>query len=343
MSRPWTFVVPPPDAFPSGGNLYNAHLLAALASLGHPVTVRRWEDGVAAAGIGWYDSLYLPHLLAQPPAADVPSLLVVHHLPSMELHGAAQAAYVQTQEAPVLGRMAGFLATSTFTRDYLHRWGYGQRPVLVVPPALIRQPAAARSAGGPPQVLMVANLIPRKGILALLKTLADWPGPLPSFVLMIVGSDALDPAYARACRALVDASAPLRARVRFTGALAPAAVHAHYAAATVFVSAAEMETFGMAVQEALAYGLPVLARAGGYLETLLAGRGHVFASLPDLVASLLASLARPETCRRTPVVPATYTWQHAAVALLDQFAQHFPSFSSPFSPDVRTQAAPGLL
>jgi glycosyltransferase involved in cell wall biosynthesis len=60
----------------------------------------------------------------------------------------------------------------------------------------------------------------------------------------------------------------------------------YYAFSSVFISASKMETYGMAVQEALAYGLPVLAYAGGYV------RIHIRPGVNGYLCSTFSELAR---------------------------------------------------
>lgn len=66
------------------------------------------------------------------------------------------------------------------------------------------------------------------------------------------------------------ALAPLGARVRFAGALAEAAVAARLAAADLFVWPAINEAFGMAILEAQASGLAVVAGASGGVGDIVA-------------------------------------------------------------------------
>jgi hypothetical protein len=81
------------------------------------------------------------------------------------------------------------------------------------------------------------------------------------------------------------ALAPLGNRVQWAGALDPAAVARHLAAADLCVWPAVNEAFGMALLEAQAAGLPVVAgAAGGVGEVVAAGRTGLLVAPGDAAA-----------------------------------------------------------
>jgi glycosyltransferase involved in cell wall biosynthesis len=164
-----------------------------------------------------------------------------------------------------------------------------------VPPAL--EPVAARAPRtyeAPLDALLVANVIPRKGVLPLLEALAA-SADAPPFSLRIVGRHDMDPAYAAACRSVVGRSPSLSERVRFDGAVPHERMAALYHSADVLVSASAMETFGMAIHEARARGLPVIAVQGGYsLRHFEDGENGLACSSAFEAATELVALARDE-------------------------------------------------
>ena len=88
----------------------------------------------------------------------------------------------------------------------------------------------------------------------------------------------------------------LRLDVRFLGFLSPHELAAAYNAATCLVHTGDVETFGLAVAEAMACGRPVVAVASGALPEVLGGTG-VVAPSDDPAAfarALAALLADPE-------------------------------------------------
>jgi glycosyltransferase involved in cell wall biosynthesis len=83
-----------------------------------------------------------------------------------------------------------------------------------------------------------------------------------------VGSLDRDPAFAAAMRAAV-ADAGLSGRVRFAGACSDAELEELFRSADLLVHPSRSETYGMAVAEALAHGLPVIAsHVGGVPEAV---------------------------------------------------------------------------
>jgi glycosyltransferase involved in cell wall biosynthesis len=116
-------------------------------------------------------------------------------------------------------------------------------------------PASRRGPGSPTRLIAVAMMRPRDKLAsyrllgAALALLID----LPWTVEIIGDGSARD--------AVEHALAPLGDRVRYAGALDPNAVAARLAQADLFVWPAINEAFGMALLEAQACGLPVVAGA----------------------------------------------------------------------------------
>jgi glycosyltransferase involved in cell wall biosynthesis len=311
------FVVPPPEAPVSGGNRYNEGLLAALGA-----SVERWdlaalEDAFTRPStcfadvlsgercVVWVDSLYFDQLLALRARlpAEVALRLIAHSLPS-QLHEASGAGPLGSsclaRERATLDVLAGALAPSETMRGWLRARG-ARCPVWVVPPAVDAAPNT-RDDAAPLRALMIANLVSNKGVLEFLGALAAGlcASPVPAaFSLRIVGSPQADPAYAAACHALQAQQPALRASVQLLGALPFARLRDELGAAHALVSASRSESFGMALADARAAGLIVLARRGGHVAQLL--QGHEGGALVDDDASLAAALlalARADSAAR---------------------------------------------
>ena len=92
----------------------------------------------------------------------------------------------------------------------------------------------------------------------------------------------------------------------------------------MFVSAADMETFGMAVHEARAFGLPVLALDAGHVRAHLTSPDHgsLFGSLDELTEACIALIRDPDECGRVAArahaarLADDYSWDAAAERLL---------------------------
>ncbi len=357
--RRLVFIVPPGSELVSGGNIYNRELLAALEALRDnearmpPIDVvspSRWHEMLREGVRGTYlvDTLLMDDFMtrALPLRADgIRFILIVHHLPSLE-PGLAEAAAGDSAdgqgplhpalalERRALPQFDGFLTTSQYTSELLHRRGIGRGAVMTVPPGLpdiARPPLAC-----PPRMraLMVGNLIARKSVLPFLRALAAQLSELRvddgedtgDIRVDIVGRCDLEPAYAEACARAIADSAHLSRRVQIHGPVPYQEMPSYYTSASVLVSASQMETFGMALQEARAYGLPILAYDGGNSRNHFDDgvNGHLYRRV-DAIADDIVALAR-DPARMGALflraqrhrAGADYTWAAAAARLLSE-------------------------
>jgi glycosyltransferase involved in cell wall biosynthesis len=113
---------------------------------------------------------------------------------------------------------------------------------------------------GPLQILFLGNLIPRKGLDALLRTLARLPAQ--SWELSVAGSEELAPDYARRLRRLSQRLG-LDRRVRWLGPLTHGQLEQLLPEMQLLAVPSRHEGFGIAYLDGMAYGLPCLASASG--------------------------------------------------------------------------------
>lgn len=140
----------------------------------------------------------------------------------------------------------------------------GTDPERFMPPIL---PPA-----GPPVLLTVARLVPRKGIDTVLRTLPSLLNRHPKLQYWIVGDGP-----ARASLAQLAMELGLLHAVQFKDSVSDAELPEVYRKATIFVMpsrsdycAASVEGFGIVYLEASASGLPVVAaRSGGAAEAVI--------------------------------------------------------------------------
>lgn len=346
------FVTPPLDGTPTGGTIYDRRLIEALVQAGVrakridlDAARRAFADG--APGTLWIDSLYLGALpeLVRDGAVTLPVGLVAHYLPSLVQKGDAWTPRDLTPvERAALGAARAIIVPSPWLRDVLESTGYPRDRVRVVEPGVDKvggAPSRVTSANAPLSALLVGNVVPGKGILPLLQALASClaqatppdttptatprraPPPIPSFVLTIVGDLEVDAGYAAECREWAGAHPSLGAVIRFASALPHAEVFSKMRDAGVLVSASRMESYGMALAEARALGLPILARRGGHVSAQVdpALGGELFEDDVSLALALVR-LSRDSddlACRRGRAQRSLNlrTWSDAARDFLE--------------------------
>lgn len=323
----------------TGGYLYNRRIAEGLRGLGWlvrvleldpsfphptPAALEHADRALAAVGAGTIaivDSLALgamPELIARE-ASRLPVVALVH-LPLAATVGLDRntAARFEDAERRALRAAALVVVTGRAALPLIARYGVAPSRVVVVEPGIDRSPLARGSHGGQPlELLTVATLNPGKGHEMLLTALAAVPAP--AWRLTCAGSLTRDPATANRVRATV-ATLGLEDRVSFVGDLDRPALAACYDAADAFVLATHQETYGMAVAEALAHGLPVVATMTGAIPELVGddagllvpvGDGAAFAEALARVlgdAGLRARLAEGARRRRDQLP----TWDEAS-------------------------------
>lgn len=115
-------------------------------------------------------------------------------------------------------------------------------------------------------LLNVANWLPNKGIIELLDAVAGLPRD--EVTVHLVGRTDVDRRYSRRVRHRTE-QPDLADRVVVHGALSSPDVAALYAAADLFAFPSSIETYGTAVAEALAAGLPIVGWQSAHLNALV--------------------------------------------------------------------------
>ncbi|HET6847864.1 MAG TPA: glycosyltransferase family 4 protein [Gaiellales bacterium] len=261
---------------PSGGNRYDRRVCVALAHAGWEVVMHEvpWPEGTGealAAAIRTIPDrsvVLLDGLVASPAdavlvpeAGRLRQVVLVH----MALGDEGDAA-ARRREAAVLSSAAAVVVTSRWSRDELMGlYGLPAGSVHVAEPGVDAAPiAAGTDAGG--ELLCVATVARAKGHDVLVDALAGLQEM--AWSCTCVGSVDRDPPFALQLRAAVE-RAGLSGRVRLAGACSDAELEQLYRAADLLVHASRAETYGMALTEALAHGLPVVAcDVGGIPEAL---------------------------------------------------------------------------
>ncbi len=212
------------------------------------------------------------------------------HLPlaadlGIEPHAASA---IEVAERRALTAASLIIVTGSATLAMLDRYGFSRRKMAVVEPGTTRAPLARGSGGAPVELLAVATLNPIKGHEILLEALAatareDWR-------LTCAGSLTRHPPTADRVRAAIRRLG-LDGRVALLGELDAAGLDECYDRADVFVLATRRETYGMAVAEALARGLPVVSTTTGAIPDLVGTEAGLLAPV-DNVEALAGALSR---------------------------------------------------
>ncbi|MBV2358001.1 glycosyltransferase family 4 protein [Streptomyces sp. J2-1] len=215
-------------------------------------------DGLVACGV--------PEVIV--PEARRLRLAVLVHLPLGDETGLAPqaAADLDARERAVLRAVPAVIATSDWAvRRLVAHHGLAPDRVHNAAPGADIAPLAP-GTDGVSRLLCVAAVTPRKGqhrLVEALAAVADLP-----WTCECVGGLTQDPGYVAELRALIRLHG-LADRVLLTGPRSGAALDASYAAADLTVLTSYAETYGMAVTEALARGVPVLATdVGGVAEAV---------------------------------------------------------------------------
>jgi glycosyltransferase involved in cell wall biosynthesis len=271
----------------TGGSIYNRRMVEALRGLGWTVTVLELGgafpepcadarsaaagafSAIAAGSIVLVDGLAFSAL---PEVAETHrdrlTLVAVVHLPIAAAFGVegALAARYEAAERRALAAARSIVITGPGAWPLLARYGIPAGRVSLVEPGTDAAPLAHGSVGEAVQVLTVATIHPGKGHDLLLTALErlrelDWE-------LTCAGSLTRDAAFVAELRDRAGRTG-LAARIRFLGDVPADRLEACYHAADLFVLATRQETYGMAVAEALARGLPVVSTETGAIPDLV--------------------------------------------------------------------------
>ncbi|KJS03491.1 MAG: hypothetical protein VR65_00515 [Desulfobulbaceae bacterium BRH_c16a] len=340
-----------PDTL-TGGYLYDRIVTKRLQRLGHEVEVISLPSGsyprrLALAfspglcrrlSAGRFDVL-LQDELCHPSLFLVNNRLrkrtglllvaLVHHLFCDEPRHRLQTMLAAMVERRFLASVDGFIHNSATTRRKVASLIDHNKPEVIAYPAgdRFRAPLSVRGIGkrthrpGPLELLFLGIVIPRKGLLPLLSALAGIDRDV--WRLSIAGSLDFDPAHAAEARQLVR-QLGLSDSVRFLGPLEDDELVKILSNSHIFCMPYAYEGFGIAILEAMAFGLPAIGcRNGAAGETISHGtNGYLLA--PDDCAGLKPLLVRlhrdREKLRRLALAAcATFAgrpnWQDSTAAI----------------------------
>lgn len=297
---------------PTGGFVYDRYVVEGLREAGRLAEVIRIDgpfpdtdsstadlaaEAIAAVPDGGtliVDGLALTPLasVVEPHLGRLRVIALVHHLLGDEtgLPEAARRTWLDAEIA-LLRRVEQVVVTSRTTADRLAGLGLDAAAIRVVPPGVEPPPDLGfrekARALGPLRLLSVATLIPRKGHDLLIDALAalgdrEWR-------LDLVG-EARDPAWAEALDHRVDAHG-LTHRVVRHGVVSPAELERFWRRADLFALTSRHEGWGIALVEAVRWGLPVVTTDAGAIAEAVPHSARLLVPAND-VDALIDGLAR---------------------------------------------------
>lgn len=214
-------------------------------------------------------------------------------------------------------RAAGVIAVSDSLRALaLHSWPEGSVEVIHngVDVERFRPPESCSSGGNVMRVLINAQLIERKGIHHLLAACAALtPDRRQRLRLEVCGTGPMEQELKR----MVEA-AGLSRQVHFAGLVAYEHIPARLRAADVFALPSRQEGMPLALLEAMASGLPVLASPVGAIPDVVEDGVHGFlvqhGDRPGLAHALTRFIDEPELCRPMGIAAREaaerWSWDH---------------------------------
>jgi len=303
------FVVPGNLDARTGGYIYDKRIIDGLQSRGWQVNIHALDSAfptpttaalsdaekalssIPANSCVVIDGLAfgaMPEIAARQ-AERLRMIALVHHPLALETGlQPAQADRHRHDESRALESAHHVITTSPYTTAVLcANYGVPEPRISTVRPGTDSAPLATGSSPHDAQfnLLCVATLTARKGhdiLLAALHQVADLP-----WRLTCVGSASMDPDTTRKLRAQIQALS-LQDRVILTDELEEAELSSYYLQADAFVFASHYEGYGMALDEALARGLPIVTTNGGAIPTTVPPSAGLFVPVGDADALAVA-------------------------------------------------------
>lgn len=303
------FVVPGDIQTPTGGYIYDREIIAGLTERGFkvavhaldasfpaptPAALRAARATFAALSVGRVvviDGLALPGLdrVLADEARRLAIVALVHHPVALETGlDPLEAERVGALERRALSYAQRVITTSQWTARTLAADGVPTSQLRVVEPGVDRrktrgssEPKNGGHAATPHDVLnllCVGTLTPRKGHAVLLEALNELRDR--HWHLTCAGSLLRDAPTVAALQHQIDRFS-LRKRVSLLGDLDRDALERQYARADVFVLPSYLEGYGMALAEAVAFGLPVVSTTAGAIPETVPANASVLVAPGD--------------------------------------------------------------
>ena len=287
-----------------------------------------------------HPSLFLPNKQLLRQGARPLLVALVHHVLSDEPRHRLHNMLLAVAERSFLSSVDGFIYNSQTTRKKVKSLVDHNRPELIAYPAgdrlgsVLSTQIISKKARqpGPLKLFFLGNVVPRKGLLPLLRALYKIDRDV--WHLSVAGGLDFDPAHIAEARRLIS-QLDLTDSVRFLGPLQETELVELLGASHLFCMPYAYEGFGIAILEAMAFGLPAIGCHNGAAgETIRHGENGYLLAPDDLdgLGPLLAGLYKDrENLQRLAFgASATYArspgWQDS-VAAIDGFLRKMQELS----------------
>lgn len=281
----------------SGGNVFDRRLAAALVARGRPVRVVEADPSSPSALAAALDDLAdgASVLIDGLVARAAPEAIERHagRVRTVVLAHMVTAAFADagddeiSAERRALRSASAVVATSDWTRRRLiDDEGVRRERVVVVAPGTDPAPVSLGTPAGA-ALLCVGTVAPHKGQDVLVEALRDLGTDRP-WRCTIAGSVYASPAFAAQVRARAR-RAGIEDRLLFAGTLDRAGLERAYGRSDLVIAPSRVESYGMAIAEALRRGIPVVASDVGGIPQAVGTGG----------AALLVPPGRPDVLTRT--------------------------------------------
>lgn len=284
-----TFAVPGGLNLPTGGATYDRKVAEALRTMGWRMDVLDWPgsfpfpnavDRQTAANdltalpdgaLTMIDGLALGTLpeLAKAQSGRLHLIALVHHPLALETGLSAEtAARLAAEEREALRWARAVIVTSEATGATLQAdYGVPADKITVAVPGIEPRPVPERlRAPGPTRILSLGQVSPRKAYHVLVEAMAGLADL--DFSVTIAGNVSRDPQTARALTEQI-ARTGLADRIALAGAVDEEVLARLYAEADLFAFPSLYEGYGMALADAMAWGLPIVATTGGAIPEVV--------------------------------------------------------------------------
>lgn len=188
------------------------------------------------------------------------------------------------------------LVNSQYTADLARRRSKEDRPIVIAPPGVQVQPIPSEGTSadgvevhGPIKLLFVGECVPVKGLKHLIEALSMLKDV--NIHLDVAGAFARQDPYFRQIERIIEVN-NLKERITFFGFVERPILERLYRQGTIFVCPSLSEGYGIALAEAIAHGLPIIATRAGAITELVADNVNALLVNPGDSHALATAIAR---------------------------------------------------